>query len=72
MVRILCRPLINPYDSNQSPKTSYKSLKTQIEAYLRFKLMSGKLKKREDVVKELEGVTPEFGENSTLRKLFEF
>ena len=52
--------LINPYDSNQSPKTSYKSLKTQIEAYLRFKLMSGKLKKREDVVKELEAM-PEIG-----------
>ncbi len=52
--------LINPYDSNQSPKTSYKSLKTQIEAYLRFKLMSGKLKKREDVVKELESM-PEIG-----------
>ena len=48
--------LINPYDSNQSPKTSYKSLKTQIEAYLRFKLMSGKLKKREDVIKELESI----------------
>ena len=48
--------LINPYDSNQSPKTSYKSLKTQIEAYLRFKLMSGKLKKREDVIKELESM----------------
>ena len=48
--------LINPYDSNQSPKTSHKSLKTQIEAYLRFKLMSGKLKKREDVIKELESM----------------
>ncbi len=48
--------LVNPYDSNQSPKKSHKSLKQQIEAYLHFKLMSGKLKKRDDVVKELESM----------------
>lgn len=48
--------LVNPFDSNQSPKQSYKTLKEQIEAYLRFKLMSGKLKKRDDVIKELESM----------------
>lgn len=52
--------LVNPFDSNQSPKKSHKTLKQQIEEYLRFKLMSGKLKKREDVVKELEAM-PDVG-----------
>lgn len=46
--------VVNPYDSNQSPKTSHKSLKQHIEEYMRFKLLTGKIKNRKDVVREIE------------------
>ena len=51
---------INPFDSNQSPKQKHKSLKQQIEEYLHYQLMAGKLKKRDDVVQELEKM-PDLG-----------
>lgn len=52
--------LVNLFDSNQSPKKSYKSLKEQIEDYLRHRLMVGKLKKREDVIQAIEAM-PDVG-----------
>lgn len=48
--------LINPFDSNQSPKQKHKTLKEQIEEYLRFKLMSGKINNRKDVIREIEAM----------------
>lgn len=51
---VIKRRLVNPFDSNQSPKKSAQQLKADIEDYIRVQMEAGLIKNRKDVISQLE------------------